>query len=371
MHYLTLTMIVKDEASNLERCLSSVAPYIDYYVICDTGSTDNTKEVIRSFFDKKGIKGEILDCTWVDFGHNRSIALKACLGKTHWALMIDADDSIEGDFPHKSLEDKYDGYEVGLSKGSITWKRTQIFNLKRKSWKYVEPLHEYPTCEGPSNVGFLEGNYKWVARCEGNRIKSAGSENQKYINDYILLKNNLIKNPDSQRSQFYAAQSAFDAGLFELAESEYLKRTDMGGWEQELFYSWYRVGICRAEMKKDLNKITEAYLNAFQACPQRAESLYKLSCLYRAEGKPNVAFIYAFLGSNITFPKDGLFVENDCYNWGFLDELGVTCYYANQPLLGYNACKKLLKDDIVPDIHKERIKSNIDHYKEKFKDFGL
>ena len=52
MHNLTLSMIVKDEAPNIERCLASCAPFINYYVICDTGSTDNTKEIIKKFFDE-------------------------------------------------------------------------------------------------------------------------------------------------------------------------------------------------------------------------------------------------------------------------------------------------------------------------------
>ena len=47
MHHLTLTMIVKNESSNIERCLTSVADYIDYYVICDTGSTDDELEIIK------------------------------------------------------------------------------------------------------------------------------------------------------------------------------------------------------------------------------------------------------------------------------------------------------------------------------------
>lgn len=72
MYNLTLSMIVKNEAPNIQRCLESVAKYIDYYVICDTGSTDNTKEIIKNFFDSKGIPGEILDHEWKHFGHNRS-----------------------------------------------------------------------------------------------------------------------------------------------------------------------------------------------------------------------------------------------------------------------------------------------------------
>jgi glycosyltransferase involved in cell wall biosynthesis len=81
MHNLTLAMIVKNEAPNIERCLESVAPYIDYYVIADTGSSDNTKEIIKNFFDKKGIPGEILDHEWQDFGTNRSKVLRSLFGK--------------------------------------------------------------------------------------------------------------------------------------------------------------------------------------------------------------------------------------------------------------------------------------------------
>ena len=47
MHKLTLAMIVKNEAPNILECLESVAPYICSYVIADTGSTDNTKEIIK------------------------------------------------------------------------------------------------------------------------------------------------------------------------------------------------------------------------------------------------------------------------------------------------------------------------------------
>ena len=36
---VTLCMIVKDEKPVIERCLRSMAPYIDRYDITDTGST--------------------------------------------------------------------------------------------------------------------------------------------------------------------------------------------------------------------------------------------------------------------------------------------------------------------------------------------
>ena len=42
---LALNMIVKNEGKIIERLLTSVLPIVDTYCICDTGSTDNTKEM--------------------------------------------------------------------------------------------------------------------------------------------------------------------------------------------------------------------------------------------------------------------------------------------------------------------------------------
>ena len=79
MYNLTLSMIVKNEAPNIERCLASVAPFINYYVICDTGSTDNTKEIIKKFFDEKGIPGEILD---------QSVKAPTCFGELYAVRLL-------------------------------------------------------------------------------------------------------------------------------------------------------------------------------------------------------------------------------------------------------------------------------------------
>jgi glycosyltransferase involved in cell wall biosynthesis len=336
-------------------------------VICDTGSTDNTKEVIASFFNARGIKGEILDHKWVDFGHNRSLALQACYGKTQWALMIDADDSISGNFPIRSLDSRYDAYNVVMSSGSVSWKRVQIFNLKNKKWRYEEPLHEYATCDGEVKIGDLNGDYKWTARAAGGRLLSAGSSREKYTKDYLFLKKYLIENPNQPRKQFYAAQSAFDAEYFELAEIEFLKRVELGAWEEEIFYSWYKIGMCREILKRPEKEIVEAYINAYEACPHRAESLCKLSLYFRLNGNSKKAFIYANAGVNIPLPRNSLFVEEDCYSWRMLDEVGATAFYVNRHEIGLQACQKLLANPHTPLEHRERILSNLNLYKQNLK----
>ena len=93
MPKICLNMIVKNESRVIERLLRSVLPLIDTYCICDTGSTDNTVEIIKTFFDKASISGKIVEEPFRDFGYNRSYSLSQCLDMENadYILLLDAD----------------------------------------------------------------------------------------------------------------------------------------------------------------------------------------------------------------------------------------------------------------------------------------
>ena len=65
-------MIVKNEAHVIRRCLDSVRPLIDRWVIVDTGSTDGTQALIRELM--ADVPGELHERPWVDFSTNRNQA---------------------------------------------------------------------------------------------------------------------------------------------------------------------------------------------------------------------------------------------------------------------------------------------------------
>jgi len=362
-------MIVKNETHIIKECLDSIHRYIDYWVIVDTGSTDGTQELIKQYFAEKGIPGELHERPWVGFGENRTEALALCDGKADWAWMIDADDYIEGafDFP-LNIPDEVDAWALKFARGEFKWWRTQIFRTGR-GWKYIGILHEYPTIpDKQPNIGKLEGGYEIVARTLGARNKDIDPV-EKYKKDAEALEEALKTEPENVRYQFYLAQSYFDSQQWEKAEAAYIKRVQMGGWEEEQFYAAYRIALCRGLQNKPWLEIQQAFLEAWEIRPTRAEPLHQLARVYRLMGHPRLAYLYAKMALEIPYPHDDiLFVSADVYKYAVLDEIGSTAFYAGKPHMGYSACKKLLVENLLPESEIQRVQNNLNQYVKFFED---
>ena len=149
---LCLNMIVKNEAHIIRGTLEMLCSKIrfDYWVICDTGSTDTTREIICEFFSEKHIKGELHCDEWVNFAHNRTLALEYAFNKTDFLLVFDADDELHGTICIPEIV-SYDEYQLkfGMPKSGMNYSRTLLIN-NHKRFKYFSVLHEYISCQEPS-----------------------------------------------------------------------------------------------------------------------------------------------------------------------------------------------------------------------------
>jgi glycosyltransferase involved in cell wall biosynthesis len=352
MKTICLSMIVKNEAHCITRCLESVKPYINFWIVCDTGSTDGTEQVVKSCL--KDIPGEFHHHEWEDFATNRNKAYELAKGKADYILIIDADDYLIVNDASEFDNLKFPAYKVRFDHGSISYTRVQLLRSDIEA-KYIGVLHEYLSIPNTVVPTILEGCYiKYGA--SGSRSKDPA----KYLKDAQVFEKALITEPDNLRYVFYCAQSYRDAGALQKALEFYEKRGKAVGWIEEKYVSLLECGkICQIIYPNDLNKIESTYLSAYNCYPYRSEALNYLCIYCREKGLFEKSYFYAKVGARCTLPKDGLFLEPSCYQWRLQDELAIAAYYVGKFQEGYNINRSLLNNINVPENQKERITKNL------------
>jgi tetratricopeptide (TPR) repeat protein len=335
---ICLNMIVKNEASVIRRCIDSVRPIVDYWVIVDTGSTDGTQDIIREHL--QDLPGELHERPWRDFAHNRSEALELARGKSDYTLIIDADDTLEI-IPNTILPALgADSYMFDITNADIVYQRLQLVR-SALPWRYEGVLHEFLACDGVGPSGKLSG-IRMRCSHDGARRKDP----QTFRRDAAMLENALRaeSNPFLRaRYRFYLAQSYRDCGELATALEHYLARAELGFWQEEVFVSLY----CAARMKEQLGHPVEdviaAYLRAANTLPTRAEALHGASRLCRQKKRYEEGYRIAKRGLEIPTPSsDALFVEPWIYETGLLDEFSVNAYWSGHNHDCLDASLKLL-----------------------------
>lgn len=311
-------MIVKDEAPVIRRCLESVLPLIDAWAICDTGSSDDTPEIVEQTM--AGVSGKLAHHEWQDFAANRNKALDLArqMG-CDYILFIDADEELM--YPNdvfrvpKLVEDCY---ELHRYYGRMEYWRAGLVR-SALPWRWEGVLHEYLACDEMYHSAKLD----WPrvrAYHEGARSRDP----ETYKKDIALLKKALRNDPGNTRYTYYLAQSLRDAAKPAQARLVYLDRAGMGGWEEEAWHAQYQAAKCLDRMGQDP---TREYLAAYQRRPGRAEPLYHAARWNREHGNLALATMLALQATMITDSADRLFVERDVYEWRALDEFAVSAYY--------------------------------------------
>ena len=358
---ITLCMIVKDEARVIERCLASVLPIIDNWVIVDTGSTDGTQEKIRKFFENVGIPGKLYERPWKNFGHNRSEALELARTEGDYAYMIDADEVLvfEPGFDPEQFKSglNADIYNIFAEYGGTKYHRPQMTSTKKRFY-YRGILHEYVDCHDEIQTRDFARGFKNTPIQDGNR----SSQPMKYERDAERFEEALkgeVDPKDFNRYHFYLAQSYRDSQQWEKALAAYMKRAELGGWNEEVFYSLYQAGRIMEVLNKNIDDIIKVYFNAYQAAPYRAESLWAAARLCRLNIRFDQAYTFAKQGLKCRCPEGALFIAAPVYEWMLLDEFAIAAYWTGHFKESRQVSVALLQGNRFPPDQKERIETNL------------
>lgn len=364
---LCLVMIVKDEEDTIKRCLTAVAPFIKYWVIVDTGSTDKTIDVINETMKELNIPGELHERPWVNFEVNRTESLNLAKGKCDYRWIIDADDTFytePGVNPFAGLDNKPDCYQISYKLSGLQYYRAQIVKSDQ-NWIYKGVLHEYLFLDEES-ANPLQGQVKnCYVLADISPLKRASSLEEKYANDAKILEEALIKEPDNSRYMFYLAQSYRDSNQLEKSIEAYKKRVQMGEWEEEVYYSLYMIAKISEKMGMDDETVTNLYSKAWEYRPTRLESVFHVMRKLRDQKRYLIAFAYGDLAIKTKGTSDILFIEPEIWQWRLLDEYSLAAYYIGNPEIAVEKTNAIINAPFFKDISKEeqnRLRANLAFY---------
>uniref|UniRef100_A0A6C0KYB3 Uncharacterized protein n=1 Tax=viral metagenome TaxID=1070528 RepID=A0A6C0KYB3_9ZZZZ len=374
---ICLNMIVKNEAKIIKDKLEKLCKKVtfDYWVISDTGSTDRTMEIIRTFFQEKNIPGELFQDEWQDFGYNRTQAINHAFQKSDYLFIFDADDEIIGDFVLPEDLGKYDSYHVYFGSNTFKYLRLPIVN-NRKRWRYVGVLHEIISeIDKGQTSSIIEGNYFF----ESGRSSSRNENPNKYYDDAIVLENAFKKeldNPTGDRGlayryAFYCAQSYKDCGskYVDNAIEWYKKVLTLENWSQEKFISCISLGELY-KSKNDKENALKYWLKSVDYDNERIEGIVNAAEDYRNNGNHILvnSLYHKFKNYKKDF-EDKLFLFKDKYNDLLEYQNCISAFYVNDYDSGYECCKRILTNRLQNINILRSALSNMFFYKESlFKD---
>ena len=345
---LALVMIVKDEAHTLPSTLISLKPYLDYYFILDTGSTDGTQQVIKQVL---GDRGEVWEEPFIDYGRSRNRVLDIAQQSSNppvFVLMLSADETVYNAYSlrqfceqHRtSTGEAHEAYPVVMDVG---WKFDSL-RLSRtdKSWRYVGRVHEYLAAPDQKWHPSLRVPDAYIKFRVTDPVRRS---NREYTILKILLQEKEEK-PTDTRTSFYLARTYNVIGNHSAALDEFRRRVELGGWQEEVYESLYAIAWQLEAMGRSWAEQEQAFLDAYEHSPERAEPLYSIASHYYQDKKNALAYIYASHAATLPYPKHAvLWVQAAVYDWQCHFLVGMTAHRLGPSRYqeGYLALKQALE----------------------------
>lgn len=360
---LTLCMIVKDEAATIEKTLASIKPFLDRWVVLDTGSTDDTRERVRRAME--GVPGEVHEAPFVDFATTRNHAIDLCGDATEFILWLDADDDVIGGNHLRSFLQKElsmvgpdrEAYYVRVE-ASIRFDSARVFR-SRAGWRFKGVVHEVLCHPGRLPPQHRVPNVLIRHVATG---ASAERSQKRWERDVTLLAGALERDPKDTRSAFYLAQTYAWLERNDEAAAALRRRIAMGGWSEEVYQSTMQLAGVEEARGRPWCEVMEIYLQAHAVAPHRAEPLHAIAYHYNAEKQHALCLLFARRGLELPLPtQDRLFIDEEVYTWKLADLVGSSAFWVGAFDLGEEAAKQALR-------HRPsdpRLKANVEHYAEQ------
>ncbi|MBW0014116.1 glycosyltransferase family 2 protein, partial [Mycobacterium sp.] len=394
----SIILATKNVASVLEACLDSIVRQTRddvEVVLVDGVSTDATLHIANRFSTRFGPRLVIdsrRDQNVYD-AFNRGIAMST----GQWLYFMGADDALyEPDTLERVAAFIGESEPVDLVYGDVMRLSTSTRTLLA-DWNLDRLLFSGNICHqaqfyrrelfdriGPYNLRYpIAADWDFNIRCFANPalqirymdivvahrddmtgMSSTGTdfEMRKRIPAFNLVSRGEINRDfDDPRLVFYLGMGRFDWGDLVVARKWFDRRLELGGWDEEVFYTKYRIAQCMLHLGEPWHDVEDAFLRAWEFRPTRAEPLYAIACRYRAAQRYELGYLFAKTAAEIPHPaQDTLFVSAEIHAWRAIDEQAVCASWIGKRAESFALNRDLLAKPGIPEPDRQRIAANRD-----------
>ena len=322
-----LCIMVKNAGPQFERMLQQNMPIIDKWTILDTGSTDDTLDIIkRTLVGKKN--GELYEEPFINFRDSRNRLLDLAGTSCKYIIMLDDTYVIEGDlrsFLNETRGDQLsDSYTIHIKSEDTVYGSNRIIKSDT-GLRYVHTIHEVISDKNNVNivipaeiVAINDGRFDYMEKRTNDR---------KHL-DLELLFEEVRISPHDPRAYYYLAQTYNCLNDHENTLKYFLKRAEFpnSGFHQEYVDALFEAArTMNFKLNRPWSECEEMYNRCYMADPSRPEALYFIGIHYYLEG--------GMLNIKIAYEK-----FKKAYQIGF----PIHCQYSLKPTLSYHFLPKFL-----------------------------
>lgn len=147
---IVLTQIMKNESHVIERMLNSIKGFVDAICMVDTGSTDNSIEILKKWGEDNDVETHVFERTFDNFENSRNYSIAKAKeiflnkkdGNTWYGFWLDADETLVVDPKFSKNKCVLDLYMFNTYIGPMRYTRNEFYRLD-KDFQFYGPIHEF------------------------------------------------------------------------------------------------------------------------------------------------------------------------------------------------------------------------------------
>ena len=323
---LAVLLMVRDEAKNVCDVIAAASSATKTFVLCDTGSEDDTVRIATEFCAEHGLELHVYHDEWENYSHNRCVALDHAYKHGEWVLQLSGDEYLHDGEKLAGLIDKLEttgetACYLRLRSGMYETTSPRLVKA-RAGWIWEGQIHESVRNLDRTLVPAPRSMQDpWIEHCESDFARKQA----RYPKDLETLLGETGTPAQYLRSFFYLGWTYEALGRHDDALIAYNMRMFLSGNPEEEWFTRFRRACCMERCGVAWAEIQDAHLKNYATRPWRAEPLADIARHWLSVEHWELANLFARMGLAIPYPEgEAGIVMHDVYSWRLADIVAET-----------------------------------------------